>query len=165
MPAIENLEKLNNNVIRVLEWVGLAGLIVMMSITCVNVIGAKVFRNPVLGALDIVVISQLTAISFAVAGALIQGRHVAVEFFVMILPKRIEQGIAVIINLLGLFLFIVIVYRLFLHAGYLWEMNEVTPTARIPLYPFVYAAAVAFIPVCIVYLFELIKSISLMVKK
>lgn len=165
MSALENFEKTNNNVIRVLEWVGLAGLIVMMSITCINVIGAKVFRSPVLGALDIVVISQLIAISFAVAGALIQGRHVAVEFFVMILPKRVEAGVAVVVNILCLFFFIVAVWRLTHHAGYLWEMNEVTPTARIPIFPFVYASAIAFIPVCVAYLFELIKSINQVVKK
>ena len=43
--------------------------------------------------------------------------------------------------------------------------NEVTPTVRIPLYPFAYGAAIACIPVCLVYLYQLLISIVKLVKR
>jgi TRAP-type C4-dicarboxylate transport system permease small subunit len=165
MTALDKLEKFNRTVINKIEWIGLAAFLVMMFITCIDVIGAKMFLRPVNGALDIVALAQLVTISFAGAAALIHGRHVQVEFFVVLLPKRVQACVDFLIHALGLFLFIMIVWRLTKHAHYFQIGGEVSPTVRIPLSPFVYGAAFATIPICIVFLFDLIKSFFRMVKK
>ncbi len=89
----------------------------MVALTSVDVIGAKLFRTPVFGALDIMMLAQLIAISFAGAMALILGRHVQVEFFMILLPKRVQVLVDILINLLCLVFFVIIVWRLFVH-GY-----------------------------------------------
>jgi TRAP-type C4-dicarboxylate transport system permease small subunit len=147
------------------EWIGLAGLLVVMVITCIDVIGAKLFLRPVFGAIDIVMLSQLVAISFATAFALILGRHVRVEFFVVRLPRRAQAGIDSIIYLLGLGLFILIIWRLSIYGYSLQTGGEVSATARIPLYPFAYGIALASIPVCLVFLLKFLNSLARVVKK
>ena len=165
MSALEKFEKFNRRLSDWFEWIGLAGFLVMMFITCIDVIGAKLFLLPVFGAIDIVMLSQVVAISFAAAAALILGRHVRVEFFVVMLPRRVRALIDIIIHLLGLALFIVIIWRLCVYGYLLQTGGEESATARIPLAPFAYSIALASIPVCLVFLLEFLNAIVRMAKR
>ena len=147
------------------EWLGLAGLLLMMVITCIDVVGAKVFKSPLLGALDIVVLSQIVAISFAASMALILGRHIRVEFAFNLLPRRAQAVINSCVLLLGLGLFIVIIWRLCVLGHSFQTSGEYSATAYIPLYPFAYGIALASIPVCLVLLLEFLKSLTSRVQK
>jgi TRAP-type C4-dicarboxylate transport system permease small subunit len=165
MTALEKFEKFNRLLSGWFEWIGLAGLLVVMAITCIDVIGAKVFLKPVFGSIDIVMLSQLVAISFAASFALILGRHVRVEFFITRLRGRARAVIECVISLLGLTLFILIIWRLCVYGYSLKKGSEVSPTALIPLYPFAYGVAVASIPVCLVFLSRFLNAMSRMVKR
>lgn len=159
------LDKLNRLACSWFEWIGLAAFLMMMFITCIDVIGAKLFRMPVLGAIDMVMLAQVLAISFATASALLLGRHVCVEFFMVLLPGRFQALIDSIISLLGLALFILIIWRLWVYGHSFQIGGEESATARIPLYPFAYAASVAGIPVCLVFLSQILEAIERMVRK
>ena len=165
LTVLDKFEKFNRSLSGWFEWIGLAGLLVVMFITCIDVIGAKVFLRPVFGAIDIVMLGQLVAISFAAAFVLILGRHVKVEFFVTMLPRRAQAVIDSIILLLGLALFILIIWRLCVYGYFLQTGGEESATARIPLYPFAYGIALASIPVCLVLLAEFLNAIVRMVKR
>jgi TRAP-type C4-dicarboxylate transport system permease small subunit len=165
MMLLGKFEKFNRLLSSWFEWVGLAGLLVMMLITCIDVIGAKLFLRPVFGAIDIVMLSQLVAISFACAFALILGRHVRVEFLVARLPRRAQAVIDSIIFFLGLTLFILIIWRLCVYGYSLQTGGEVSATALIPLYPFAYGIALAGFPVCLVFLLEFLNSLTRIVKR
>ena len=164
MSVLEKFDRFNRRISFWVEWVGLAGLLLMMFITCIDVIGAKMFKTPVPGALDIVMISQLLAVAFAVAASLLLGRHVEVEFFVPLLPKTLQSIIDSFICLCCILLFAVISWRLFVYGYSMQESNEVSPTIRIPLFGFAYGAAVSCIPVCLIYVHRFILSIQRITK-
>ena len=157
---LDKFEKFNRRLSQGAEWIGFFAIFLIVVITCVDVVGAKVFRAPIFGALDFVMLAQLIAVSFAVAIALIMGKHVQVEFFVMLLPKRLQSGIDCVVNFLSLVLFIVIVWQLFAYGYGMQIGGEESMTARVPLAPFAYAAAVGCIPVCFIYLHKLLTSIG-----
>ncbi len=158
-------ERFNRRVSNWFEWLGLAGLLLMMVITCIDVVGAKVFLWRLLGAIDIVMLSQIVAIAFAASMALILGRHIRVEFFFSLLPRRAQAVINSCVLLLGLGLFSVIVWRLCV-LGYSFQTSgEYSATAHIPLYPFAYGIALASIPVCLVLLLEFLKSLTKRVQR
>ena len=139
---------------------GLAAMLLMMVVTCVDVVGAKIFQWRLLGALDIVMLSQVVAISFAAAMAMILGQHIRVEFFFDLLPRRAQAVVNSIVLLLCVGFFIVVIWRLVV-LGYSFQISgEYSPTAYIPLYPFAYGIAVACIPFCLVLLLEFIKSLA-----
>ena len=162
---LDKFERVNRRLSDWFEWIGLAGLLLMMVITCIDVVGAKVFRWRLLGALDIVMLSQIVAISFAASMALILGRHIRVEFFVTRLPRHAQAVINSIVLLLGLGLFILIIWRLWV-LGYSFQTSgEYSPTAYIPYYPFAYGIALASIPVCLVFLLEFLKSLTKRVQR
>jgi TRAP-type C4-dicarboxylate transport system permease small subunit len=142
-----------------LAWVGFAGLLLMMVITCADVIGAKIFLRPVFGAIDIVILSQQVAMAFAVSATLIYGRHVQVEFFMNFLPARLRALTDTLMYLLCLALFAVIIWRLIVY-GYMVQVGaETSSTARIPLYPFAYGIAFACIPISLSFILNALKSI------
>ena len=156
----DKFEKFSRRLSGWCEWLGLAALLVIMLITCIDVVGSKVFRSPLLGALDIVQLSQIVAISFAAGMTLILGRHIQVEFFYNILSRRAQAVLDSVVPLLSLALFIVIIWRLWVLGRSFHTTGEYTATAYIPLYPFAYAIALACIPVCLILLLEFFKSLT-----
>ncbi len=161
---LEKFERFNRKISGWVEWVGVGALFLMVVLTCVDVIGAKIFLTPVPGSIDIIMLAQLIAVSFAGAMVLILGRHVQVEFFMILLPKRFQSLVDAFINLICLVFFIIIVWRLFVHGYDLQTGGEVTMTAGIPMAPFAYAAALAIIPFCLVLLQRVFSSILRVVK-
>ena len=156
----DKFEKFNRRVSGWCEWLGLAAMLLMMVITCIDVVGAKVFRWRLLGAIDIVMLAQIVAISFAAGMALILGRHIQVEFFFNLLPRSIQKVVNSFMLLLGLGLFSLVVWRLWVLGHSFQTSGEYSPTAYIPLYPFAYSIALASIPVCLVLLVEFLKSLT-----
>ncbi|MDP6734941.1 MAG: TRAP transporter small permease [Nitrospinaceae bacterium] len=165
MSILEKFENFNRRLSTFFECVGLAGLLVMAFLTCSDVVGAKLFQRPIFGAIDIVMLAQIVAISFAVASVLILGRHVQVEFFVSMLPKRVQAAIDIIVHIFGLALFVLIIWRLGI-LGYSFQTGgEGSATARIPLYPFAYGIALACIPVCLVFVVKFFNALAKVVRR
>jgi TRAP-type C4-dicarboxylate transport system permease small subunit len=158
--VLDTWERFNRRLSGWFEWIGLVGLLVMMVVTCIDVVGAKVFRSPLMGSIDIVQLAQTVAIAFAASMALILGRHIRVEFFIRLLPRRVGAVVNSFILLLGLGLFMVILWRLFLFAHLLQTSGDYSATIYIPYYPFAYGIAFACIPVCLVFLLEFLKSLT-----
>ena len=157
---LDKFERFNRRLSGWCEWIGLAAMLLIMVITCIDVVGAKVFRWRILGAIDMVMLAQIVAISFAAGITLILGRQIQVEFFFKLLPRRAQVVINCLVLLLGLGLFILIIWRLCV-LGYSFQTSgEYSPTAYIPFYPFAYGIALASIPVCLVLLLGFLKSLT-----
>jgi TRAP-type mannitol/chloroaromatic compound transport system permease small subunit len=163
--VLDKFEEFNRRLSGWFEWVGMVGLLLVMFVTNIDVIGAKLFLWPLRGTIDMVMLFQLVAIAFAGAITLIIGRHVKVEFFVNRLPRRAQAVTNSIVSLLGLGIFILIIWRLCL-LGYSFQTGgETTASAHIPLYPFAYGAALGIIPVCLVLLHEFLSSLARVAKR
>ena len=163
--VLDKFEKFNRRLSGWFEWIGVAGLLAMMLVTIIDVIGAKVFNSPLLGAMDWVRVFQSVAIAFACAVALIVGRHVQVEFFVARLPKRAQAVTESIVCLLGLGLFVLIVWRLSVLGYFFQAGGEVSATAHIPRSIFAYGISLASIPVCLVFLQRFLSSLTEVFKR
>ncbi|MBN1255338.1 MAG: TRAP transporter small permease [Deltaproteobacteria bacterium] len=157
---LDKIERYNRRLSEWFEWLAFLGLLVMMVVTCIDVVGAKVFRWPLPGSLDIVMLAQTVAIAFGASMALILGRHIQVEFFVKLLPRRLGAIVNSVVLFLGLGLFMVIVWRL-AALGYLLQTSgDYSATIHIPYYPFAYGIALACIPVGVVFFLRFLKSLT-----
>jgi TRAP-type C4-dicarboxylate transport system permease small subunit len=162
---LEKFKKFNQRISGWAEWIGFGAIFFMVVLTCVDVLGAKLFYLPVFGSLDALTLAQFIAMSFAAAMAFIKGRHVEVEFFMLLFPERIQAFVSCLVKLLCLGLFILIIWRLFAYGYRLQISGEETATAHIPLFPFTYASAVAMIPVCLVLVQQFFSSALRVIKK
>ena len=161
---LEKFENFNSKISGWIEWIGFAALFLMVVLTCVDVVGAKVFLTPVFGSQDVMMLAQLIAISCAGAMALLTDRHVSVEFFMPLFPKKIQAVTDCIVDLLCLLLFVFLVWRLFVHGYHFKTGGEESMTARIPLFPFVWVSSIALISVCLIFFQRLLSSIMKVVK-
>ena len=162
---IERIERFTETISRWLNWVAGIGLVGMLGLIVADVIGIKIFKNPIPGAIEMVAFLGVVVTAFAIAYTHIVRGHIKVEFFVMRLPARMQSIIASFVYLLGIILFVLLAWRSYEYGRVLQSTGEVSMTQGIPFYPFVYALAFCCIPVCLVLLVELIKSALKAVKK
>jgi TRAP-type C4-dicarboxylate transport system permease small subunit len=163
--TIGRLEKVAYILSKWFSWVGGIGLVVMLGLIIADVIGIKIFKNPVPGAIEIVAFLGVVVTAFAIGYTYILRGHIQVEFFVIRLPTRVQNIIASFISLLGIALFVLLAWRSYEYGRVLQNTGEVSMTQGIPFYPFVYAIALCCIPVCLVLLVEFLKSVSKAVNK
>ncbi len=97
--------------------------------------------------------------AFGIAYTQVQHGHFQVEFFVMRLPARLRAGVSVLVSAMGFALFALLCWQSVEYGVSLINSGEVSMTSRIPFYPFVFAIAFCCIPVCLVLLVEMLKSI------
>ncbi|MDD5207432.1 MAG: TRAP transporter small permease [Desulfobacterales bacterium] len=161
----KGIEKLTRAVSVWFERAGIVAMLLMLTATCVDVIGTKCFGSPFLGAIDIVTLSQVVAIAFAVAIAQIAGRHISMEFLLASLPERSQAVIDTLIYLLQSLFFAVIVWRVFTLGLSLRAAGEVSATLFVPLYPFLIAVAIGFIPITVVCLLNSVNAAVKVVRK
>jgi len=162
---LSKFETFNRRLSGWLEWIGVIGLLVMMFTACIDVFLTKFFKLPIQGAIDVVMFSQLIAVSFALAMTLILGRHIQVDIFISSLPRRVQGVIDSIACLIGFAFFVVVVWQLsamghsFMTAG-----EKSMSQLRFSIFPFPYAIALGSIPVCLVFLQRLLRSLIKVVK-
>lgn len=152
MAFLEKFEKFNRRISSWAEDLGVFAIFAVIGVTTLDVMGSQLFKTPVFGSIDIVMVAQLVAIPFGAAMTLILRRHVEVEFFYILFPKRLRVIVDCIVHFLCFAFFALIVWRLFIYGHYLQEGGEVSATAGLPLSLFAYGAALGLLVVCLVYL-------------
>lgn len=162
---LQEIRRINHVVSLWLERVGIVALLFMMGLTCVDVFGTKVLRSPVLGAIDMIQLCQVVGIAFAIASTQILGKHVRVDYFMDKASASTQAIVNTVIYFL-LFIFLdLIVWRLYVLGHSFQIAQEVTATLSVPIHPFIYGAALAVIPVCLVFLIEFLNSLMMVVKR
>jgi TRAP-type C4-dicarboxylate transport system permease small subunit len=142
------------------EWIGVAGVIVMVAVTCVDVLGAKLFLMPVPGSTEIVSLAQVATIVFAIATTQRHKGHISVEMFYAKMRPFIQTLVRAVTACLGLILFSILIYQgIQLGNGFL-QAGEVTATVQIPYYPFAYAFSLALVPVVMLLLIDLVDALK-----
>jgi TRAP-type C4-dicarboxylate transport system permease small subunit len=157
---LNQLDKFTRSFGQSLEWVGVIGLLLMFLVNFIDVVGAKLFVWPLPGSVEIISFSQIVAIAPAIAFTLILGRQIRVEFIIDRFPKRIRAVITSISSFLSLILFVLILWQSYLYGVSLQKAGEIGSTSHLPFYPFAYLIALCSIPVCLVFLMEVLKSLS-----
>lgn len=159
MTLLQKFERFNQKISTQIEWVGIVAFAFMMLLTTADVIGAKIFQQPIPGALDLMMLAQLICASFALSASYIANRHVQVEFFTPLLPESIQRIVEFLITTVVFVFLVLLTWQMYVYGHELKNYGEVSPTIRIAVFPFTYAAAIAFIPACLVSLAKVIKSL------
>lgn len=145
--ASESVDRLARRVSRVLLLVSLCALAVIVSMTCADVLGAKLFRHPMAGFTSAVGIVHLIAIACAMGATFHEGRHIKVEIFLHGAPARLRAAIGAVTDTAGFLLFAIVIWRLLVLGQSFRLSGETLETISVPLYPFAYACAAAFVPI------------------
>jgi len=128
----------------------LTALTVMLIIVAADIVGSKVFSTPVPGAMDLVSFLGVMVIGFAMPQSYMKGRHIRIDFVTNLMPPGMRKVVRSLSLMLCQVFFALIVWRVFLYAHDLWAHGEKSLTVKISVFPFVYALAVAFVPLLVI---------------
>ncbi len=145
--------------------IGVIAVMILVLVIVMDVVGSKVLHAPVPGSVGVLGFVQLIAISFGMGATYLAGMHIKIEIILNRFPKRSQEVVNTLVYLLGFLLFVLIVWRMLVLARSFQSSGEVLDQILIPMYPIVYAVAIAFVPVCLALFYQLGNSINRMVRK
>ena len=157
-------EQIVNSVSKASEWLARGAVLAIVALTCLNVV-LRLFGLPIQGTFEMVMLLGAMAVSFALPSCTLQKGHTSVELVVDRLPERIRAIIDSFTGTLSICLFSLVCWQFGVYATKIWKADEITNTARLPLFPFLYIAFISFLVLCLVLAIQLVKSLKRSVKK
>ena len=140
--------KLAESVIRkvsgLLNGISCAALTGLMLLVTINVILRAVFNSPLLGTYDLTGFLTVIVIGCGLAYCSIENGHIEISLFVDKAGPRTSAWITAVGRVFSFIVLSVYTCALFLLGVRLMKADEVSVTAQIPVYPFVFVLALCF---------------------
>jgi TRAP-type C4-dicarboxylate transport system permease small subunit len=140
-----------------------AGVFAMFLLVVGNIVLRMVWR-PFFGTYDYVRFIAAILVAFAIANCAVQRAHTQVELLVARFPQRAQGIIGSITGILSLGIFSVVTWQCIELANQMRRAGEVTMTALLPFYPYIYAVAFGVALLCLVIIVDIITSLNKAVK-
>lgn len=116
----------------------------------------RLFRRPIIGTYEIVALSGAVIIGFSIPLTSLMRAHVNVDFFILKLSPGVRKVFNLVTKCLGVGLFLILGWNLFILGEDLYKAGEVTPTRHIPFYPILFGIGICCFFQCLVLLYDLI---------
>lgn len=143
---MNKLEKFTSRISRTFNWIALAALTCMLLLVTADIIGSKIFGQPVPGTMDLISLLGVLLIGFSTPQAYLMGLHIKVDFVMMRMRPSFRKPLRTVSLALVMVFFMCIIWRLLIYAYELHAYGEKTMTIQVPLSPFAYALAASFFP-------------------
>ena len=130
-------------------WIAGCSLAAIMFLTVTDVI-LRIFKMPITGTYEIVGFLAAWAIGFAIPQTSLDKGHVAMDFLTGKLSPGVNRVLSVLTRLVGIGLFALLAYNLYLMGNDLRASGDVTPLRHWPLFPLAYGVAAASVAQCLV---------------
>jgi TRAP-type C4-dicarboxylate transport system permease small subunit len=151
------LERWVHSATKSISYIAGVAVMIMMLLTCADVV-LRLFGHPIPGTYELIGFLGAILISFSMAYTSIERSHIAVEILVERLPRRVQSALEGIISLISCFLFGIITRQCQIYTLDLKQSGEISLTLGIPVYPVVAGIALGCGFLCLVLLFDVVKS-------
>ena len=138
---LTTLSRTNEQATLFLARIAAAALAVIALATFCDVIGRYFFKSPFSFTVELTEMGMAVLVYFGIGLVTHENRHISADFLISRLPPRLVALLAVVTNLLALGFVGLVIWRLWLHADYLFQKGDVTQNWRVPLWPIAFAAA------------------------
>ncbi|MGD2100366.1 MAG: TRAP transporter small permease [Desulfobacterales bacterium] len=138
-----------------LNFFAAAALTAIIVLTCLDVFMRYFFNQPIAATYDLVSLMGAVIAAFAMPYTMLMRGHVAVDLIVRRLSRKKKLAIETLTHLVGIFLFLIMVWQCYVLASDMKAAGEVMPTILLPFYPIVYAMSVCFFVLCLAILVDL----------
>lgn len=126
----------------------------VMLLIVANIILRTVFHRPILGTYELVGFLTAIGVALALARCAFQDGHIAVSFISERFPRILQSLASLFVNVVSLVLWGAVVWYLGKFAQAMKIKGLVSPSAEIPVYPFIYLVAFGLLGLCLVLLFK-----------
>jgi TRAP-type C4-dicarboxylate transport system permease small subunit len=132
----------------------------VMLLVVSNVFLRAAFRKPILGTYELVGYLTALGVSLSLANCALQQGHIALEFIVDKLPDVIRTGAQAVTHSIALVFWGLSAWNIAKYAQSMLASGVVSPTAQIPVYPFIFIVGVGLLGLCLVSLADLTESVG-----
>ena len=133
----------------------------MMLLTVCDVIGRYVFNSPVPGAYELTETMMATAVFLFIGYTQAAKRHIAVDFIILVLPRKVRMVVELMTHAICLTVFGIITWMNVIRWLELMQRKEHTPIIHLPISPFIFIVAFG----SFVFFVELIKTVLEMFRR
>jgi TRAP-type transport system small permease protein len=160
-----SFKNLIGHIASVVNRIGVFFVLVMMILTTADVILRYVFNRPILGVFEMTEFMMLIVVGFALAYTQLMKNNINVELISNKLPAKVQLALDAFSYLLGFGVFALIAWQLILGANKQVVRHIVSGTLGIPLEYFYYLFSFSCILLCVIYIVDIVDSITRMVKR
>lgn len=134
---MQAITKAYENLITWLHIIGSGVVFLLMLVIVSDVIGRSVFNHPVTGTPELAKVGLVGVLFLGLAKTLRMGKHIRATLLVNRTSPVVAAGLDVLANLLGLFVFILLLYSSWGLTVEAWEVGEFEGAGalRVPTYP------------------------------
>ena len=161
---MDRFEKLLTSVSSGMSWISGGVLVIMMILTVINVV-ARPFNLAPVGIPEMIGYGMVIVVCFGFAYNAILKGNVAVDMLFEHFPGRVKSCINVIMDILGLGLFVCITWQGIAAAREEFLIGDTSPVLGFPVTPFRACLIFGFGMLCIVLFLDMVKSIREVFKK
>jgi TRAP-type C4-dicarboxylate transport system permease small subunit len=141
---------------RLMNVIAGVALTLIMLLTVADVV-LRLFGHPIVGTFEIVGLGGAVIIGFGIPITSFMRGHIFVDFVYQKFSKKGQNVFNIITRLMGIGLFAIIGYNVFVYATELFKSGEVTLTRQLPFYPIAYGLGVCCFIECLVLVVDLVK--------
>lgn len=135
------LSRTNERATLFLARIAAAALAVIALATFCDVIGRYFFKTPFSFTVELTEMGMAVLVYFGIGLVTHENEHISADFLISRLPPKLGALLAVVTNLMALGFVGLVIWRLWLHADYLFQKGDVTQNWRVPLWPIAFASA------------------------
>jgi len=153
-------ENMLNKLSRFMDAVAGWGIVAVMALTVFNILTRRLVGWSILGISEYVSVLMALVIGSSVAYCALMDGHIRVEVFVQKLPGAVKRIITAVSGIISFIFFTFVSWQLIKYGNRIRVSGEVTSTAEIHFYPFIYIVAFGVFILSIVNLIQAIKMLK-----
>jgi len=155
MRAIRSITKICHRLASLLNGLGVSFLALVMLLIVLNIV-MRFVQKPMPGAVELVEYMQVVLVFLAIAHTQVHRGHVAIDMIVERFPRRAQDIIDSITNFVSLCFFGLMTWQIVLQAGKIQAAGQQSTTLHIPVFPFLWVAAVGSASLCLIFVVDLL---------
>jgi TRAP-type transport system small permease protein len=124
--------------------VGMFSVVLLMFLTAGDSILRTFFNRPITGAHELTEFVMTMVVFLSLAYTTAMKGHISIDLLVSHLPAKARAVSDIITSFLSLGINVLITWQCFVYALEMWRSNDTSSTINVPIYPFVFVAAIGF---------------------
>jgi TRAP-type C4-dicarboxylate transport system permease small subunit len=161
----EYLKKVVSPISRVLGDISMVVIVLVTLLVVTDVCLRRLFDAPIMGSHDLSSLAFSIIVFLPLAWCAINDGHVELNLVVKRLPKTAQLSIEVIIMFITTVILGLMSWQILVQGTKLQVANQETALLEIPVYPFIYLAALGSAVLTLAFLIRFIHSLSIIIEK
>jgi TRAP-type C4-dicarboxylate transport system permease small subunit len=148
---------------RLLDVLAAIAVVLTMSVVVLNIILRSVFKHPLTGIMDYVMILTALTIALALANCAIRNGHIAIDLFIDKLPIKVGGLFDTLTNFASFIFWVIAAVFMFEYAATMYATGTVFPTTQIPMAPVLGIIGGGLLALAVVVLYRLLNTVRKLV--